>query len=145
MICEIFIAGSDLSQQIGQPAAASLYGKAKFITMRWMAERGLVEDVRMKFGCGESMQRQGGYYNLDSEQPLFIKSPKNSKRLIRNLKESSVKSIDFAKSPLRGVLATGDMRTFQSTISERLRFLSVMDRANLYHHIAESQQVSLQI
>ncbi len=140
MICEIFIAGSDLSQQIGQAAAASLYGKAKFITMRWLAERGLVEDVRMKFGCGESMQRQGGFYDLDSEQPLFIKSRENKKRMDRNLKESSVKSIDFAKSPLRGVLATGDMRTFQSAISEKLRFLSVKERADLYYHITESQK-----
>jgi aspartate/methionine/tyrosine aminotransferase len=140
MICEIFIAGSDLSQQIGQPAAASLYGKAKFTTMCWLAERGLVEDVRMKFGSGESIQRQGGFYNLDSEQPLFIKSRENTKRLERNLKESSVKSIDFAKSPLRGVLSTGDLRTFQSTISEKLRFLSTKERADLYHHLIESQK-----
>jgi len=140
MICEIFIAGSDLSQQIGQAAAASLYRKAKFITMRWMAERGLVEDVRMKFGCGESMQRQGGYYDLHCEESLFLKSRNNQKRMKHNLKESTVKSIDFAKSPLRGVFATGDMRTFQSTISEKLRFLSVKDRANLYYHITESQK-----
>jgi aspartate/methionine/tyrosine aminotransferase len=140
MICEIFIAGSDLSQQIGQPAAASLYEKAKLTTMRWLAERGLVEDVRMKFGSGESIQRQGGFYNLDSEQPLIIKSPENNKRLDRNLKKSSVKSIDFAKSPLRGVLSTGDLRTFQSTISEKLRFLSTKDRADLYHHLIESQK-----
>jgi hypothetical protein len=140
MICEIFIAGSDLSQQIGQAAAASLYGKAKFTTMRWLAERGLVEDVRMKFGSGESVQRQGGFYNLDSEQPLIIKSRENKKRLDRNLKESSVKSIDFAKSPLRGILSTGDLRTFQSTISEKLRFLSTKDRADLYYHLIESQK-----
>jgi aspartate/methionine/tyrosine aminotransferase len=140
MVCEIFIAGSDLSQQVGQAAAASLYGKAKFITMRWLAERGLVEEIRMKYGCGESMQRQGGYYNLDSENDLFLKSRDNKKRMNRYLKESSVKSIDFAKSPLQGVLASGDMRTFQSTISERLRFLSVTDRANLYYHLAESQK-----
>jgi len=140
MICEIFIAGSDLSQQIGQPAAASLYGKAKFTTMRWLAERGLVEDVRMKFGSGESIQRQGGFYDLDSERPLFIKSRENTKRLEGNLKESSVKSIDFAKSPLRGVLSSGDLRTFQSTISEKLRFLSTKERADLYHHLIESQR-----
>ena len=140
MICEVFIAGSDLSQQVGQPAAASLYAKAKLITMRWLAERGLVEDVRMKYGSGESVQRQGGYYNLDSELPLFIKSRENRKRMERHLKESSVKSIDFAKSPLLGVLATGDLRTFQSTISEKLRFLSTKERADLYYHLAESQK-----
>jgi hypothetical protein len=140
MVCEIFIAGSDLSQQIGQPAAASLYGRAKYITMRWLAERGLVEDVRMKFGSGESIQRQGGFYDLDSEQPIFIHSRENKKRLDRNLKESSVKSIDFAKSPLRGVLSTGDLRTFQSTISEKLRFLSTKERADLYFHLIESQK-----
>jgi hypothetical protein len=140
MVCEIFIAGSDLSQQMGQPAAASLYGKAKFTTMRWLAERGLVEDVRMKFGSGESIQRQGGFYNLDSEQPLFIQSSENKKRFNLNLKESSVKSIDFAKSPLRGVLSSGDLRTFQSTISEKLRFLSTKERADLYHHLIESQR-----
>jgi hypothetical protein len=139
MICEIFIAGSDLSQQIGQPAAASLYGNAKFITMRWLAEKGLVEDVRMKFGSGESVQRQGGFYDLESEQPLFIKSRENKKRLDRNLKESSVKSIDFAKSPLHGVLSTGDLRTFQSTISEKVRFLSTKERADLYFHLREAQ------
>jgi hypothetical protein len=94
----------------------------------------------MKFGCGESVQRQGGFYDLDSEKPLFLKSRENKKRLDRNLKESSVKSIDFAKSPLRGVLATGDLRTFQSTISEKLRFLSVKERADLYFHITESQK-----
>ena len=140
MICEIFIAGSDLSQQIGQAAAASLYGQAKSTTMRWLAERGLVEKVRMKFGSGESMQRQGGFYDLDSERPLFIRSTANKKRMDKNLEDSTQRSTEFAKSPLRGVLTSGDLRTFQSAISEKLRFLSVEERANLFYHMMKAQR-----
>ncbi|MCK5506700.1 MAG: hypothetical protein KAJ10_16160, partial [Thermodesulfovibrionia bacterium] len=140
MICEIFIAGSDLSQQIGQAAAASLYGQAKATAMQWLAARGLVEKVRMKFGSGEAMQRQGGFYDLDSEHPLFVSSKESSKRMRQHLKGSTQKSTAFAKSPLRGILTSGDLRTFQSAISEKLRFLPVAERANLFYHISKAQQ-----
>ncbi|HEX9006236.1 MAG TPA: aminotransferase class I/II-fold pyridoxal phosphate-dependent enzyme, partial [Bacteroidota bacterium] len=61
IICEVFIAGSDLSQQIGQTAGATMFREAKRQIVAWLAARGLVGDVRIKMGSGEPMQRQGGY------------------------------------------------------------------------------------
>ncbi|TFG99158.1 MAG: aminotransferase class I/II-fold pyridoxal phosphate-dependent enzyme, partial [Calditrichales bacterium] len=140
LVCEIFIAGSDLSQQVGQPAAASVYKNAKYTTLQWLAVRGLVDKVRMKFGSGEAMQRQGGFYNMDSEQPLFLRTRENKKRMENLLKRSTLESTRYAKSPLRGVLTSGDLRTFQSTISEKLRFLPLEERANLFYHLTSAQK-----
>lgn len=139
-ICEIFIAGSDLSQQVGQTAAWSLYREARFKTIKWLAEKGLVEKVRMKLGSGEPMQRQGGYYAEFSGKPAFVSDDSQKEVLRKYLKESTVKSTEFAVSPLHGVFYGGDLRTLQSTISEKLRFLSLDERSQLLHHMRKSQQ-----
>ncbi len=74
IISEVFIAGSDLSQQVGQANAAHLYRKAKYDTHSWLAEHGVVDAVRIKLGSGEPMQRQGGYYSRVAGQPAFGKT-----------------------------------------------------------------------
>lgn len=140
MICELFFAGSDLSQQVGQSAGAVLYRKAKHEAVRWLAERGLIEKIRIKFGIGESMQRQRGYYDQNAGKPFLIFLPPAHKLLANNLKESVHKSLEFACSPLRGVLGGAEFRTYQSNITEHLRRLSTPERANLFYHVSESQK-----
>ena len=142
MICEIFIAGSDLSQQIGQTAGLALFKKASFEIVRWLAERGLVGRVRIKMGCGEPMQRQGGYYAPISGQPAFVSTPDNEKILSRSVEASAKRSARYATTPLMGVFASGDLRTFQSNLSERLRHLPSAELAALLHHVAEAQRFS---
>ncbi len=139
LIAEVFFAGSDLSQQVGQPASLALYKEGKLRTVQWLAERKLEEKVRIKLGSGEPMQRQGGYYDPLSGEPAFLQTNDAEERLKQNVKESTCESTQFAKSPLRGVLSGGDLRTFQSTISEKLRMLSMKERANILNHIRESQ------
>jgi len=140
MICELFVAGSDLSQQVSQPTGAAHYREAKHRAMRWLARRGLVEDVRIKFGSGEPMQRQGGYFDRFSGQSVITESKSTGQRLSRYLNSASRKSVEFARSPLRGVWASGEFRTFQSNIFEHIRRLSTEERAKLFYHVAESQQ-----
>ncbi len=140
MICELFVAGSDLSQQVSQSTGAAHYREAKHRAIRWLAKRGLVEDVRIKFGSGEPMQRQGGYYDRFSGEAVITGSKLATQRLSQNLDSASRKSAEFARSPLRGVWASGEFRTFQSNIFEHLRRLSAEERAKLFHHVAESQQ-----
>jgi len=139
MVCELFVAGSDLSQQVSQPTGAALYREAKHRSIRWLAKRGLVENVRIKFGSGEPMQRQGGYYDLHSGEAAIGSSPQVEKRLERFLDSASRKSTQFARSPLRGVWASGEFRTFQSNIFEHLRRLTAGQRADLFYHINASQ------
>jgi aspartate/methionine/tyrosine aminotransferase len=139
IITEVFVAGSDLSQQVGQPAGMSLFKEAKHELMSWLAEHGLVEKIRMKMGSGEPMQRQGGYYSPVVGKPAFIKSADSVKRFSEYLKESTKKSTEYAATPLIGVFAGGDLRTFQSNISEKLRYLSVHELSQLLYHIRESQ------
>jgi aspartate/methionine/tyrosine aminotransferase len=140
IICEIFVAGSDLSQQVGQTSSALLYNKAKHATIEWLAKKGLVEKVRMKLGSGEPMQRQGGYYADFSSKPAFIASDENSLRFSEYLEQSTIKSTEFAISPLHGVFAGGDLRTLQSAVSEKMRHLRVHDYAQLLFHMDKSQK-----
>jgi len=140
IICEIFIAGSDLSQQISQPSGAFLYRKAKFETILWSAQKGLIEDIRMKLGSGEPMQRQGGYYAPISGMPAFLKTKDTQNRLAKNIKPSIKKSTEYARTPLLGVFCSTEFRTFQSTIAEQIRRISLQDRAELLYHIQETQK-----
>lgn len=141
MICEVFIAGSDLSQQVGQTAAWSLYKSAKYLTMHWLAKKNLAAKVRIKLGSGEPMQRQGGYYAEYSGCKGFVDSDEKTIRFKRYLKDSTVKSTEFAKSPLLGIFSGGDLRTFQSTISEKLRHLDLERRTQLLYHVYKSQRI----
>ena len=140
IICEIFVAGSDLSQQIGQSAGMNAYKEAKHELMYWLSEKGLIGKIRMKMGSGEPMQRQGGYYSSVAGKPAFINSSDSLKRYSDYLKESTKKSTEYATTPLIGVFAGGDLRTFQSNVSEKLRYLPLVKFAQLLHHLKKSQQ-----
>jgi hypothetical protein len=136
---ELFIAGSDLSQQVGQAAGAQLYRQAKFELLHWLAKQGLAERVRLKLGSGEPMQRQGGYYNEVSGVAAFVQSEESTRRFASHLRESTRRSTVYATTPMLGVFAGGDLRTFQSAIAERIRHIPVLEFAQLLHHLAVMQ------
>ena len=140
IITEVFIAGSDLSQQVGQANAAHLYRKAKYDTHSWLAEHGVVDAVRIKLGSGEPMQRQGGYYSRVAGQPAFGKTDDDKRRFSTNLPAAARKSTAYAVTPLQGVFLGGDLRTFQSNLSEQLRFLRARDFVSLQTHVREAQR-----
>ena len=140
IIAEIFVAGSDLSQQISQAHGAYQYLKAKNSVHTWLAEHELAETVRIKLGSGEPMQRQGGYYSHIAGMPAFPKLKDNQQRFSRHLPEAAQKSTTYAVTPLQGVFLGGDLRTFQSCLSEQLRFLPVAEYANLLFHVRQTQQ-----
>ena len=143
MVSEVFIAGSDLSQQVSQAAGAALFAQAKRDIAHWLAEHGLSDAVRLKLGSGEPMQRQGGYYAEFSGRPAFLPSQDSSRRFASYLRESTRRSTEYATTPMMGVFAGGDLRTMQSTISEQVRYLPVQDFAQLIHHMVESQHMHL--
>jgi aspartate/methionine/tyrosine aminotransferase len=142
MVCEVFIAGSDLSQQIGQTAGQAAFREAKYDIVRWLAERGLVRQVRIKMGSGEPMQRQGCYYAPTSGRPAFLLTPENEKRLGQCVEASAKRSARYATTPLMGLFAAGDLTTFQSNLSEKLRHLPVEELARVLHHVTEEQRFS---
>ena len=140
-ISEIFIAGSDLSQEVGQAAGAAAFRQAKNDIMLWLAQHGLTDRVRIKMGSGEPMQRQGGYYAPASGEPAFSRSPSAMKLIAQQLPASARKSAEYATTPLMGIFVGGDLRTFQSTISEDLRFLPAQELMQVLHHVKESQSI----
>lgn len=140
IISEVFIAGSDLSQQVGQAAGMNLFKEAKYELISWLSEKELVGKVRMKMGSGEPMQRQGGYYEPNSGRSAFLKSSDNGKRFSEHLSKSTKQSTVYARTPLLGVFSEGDLRTFQSNISEKLRYLPVSELSQLLFHVKESQK-----
>ncbi len=139
ILAEVFIAGSDLSQQISEANGAYQYVRAKYLVQTWLAEHGVAEAVRIKMGSGEPMQRQGGYYSPVAGQPAFSQLDNQRRRLVRNLPPAAQRSTAYAVTPLQGVFLGGDLRTFQSNISEQLRYLPVRDLANLLHHVSQAQ------
>ncbi|MBN1302239.1 MAG: aminotransferase class I/II-fold pyridoxal phosphate-dependent enzyme [Melioribacteraceae bacterium] len=140
IICEVFIAGSDLSQQVGQTASWDQYNRAKYKIAEWLAKRGLAKEVRMKLGSGEPMQRQGGYYADFSGKPAFVENNNNEELFRKHLRDSTIKSTEFARTPLHGVMARGDLQTFQSNVSEKIRRLTLQKRADLFYHVQQSQK-----
>jgi hypothetical protein len=143
IIAEVFIAGSDLSQQVGQPPAAAFYRTAKHSIVLWLAHHGLSGDVRLKLGSGEPMQRQGGYYSDLGGQRAFIPSPDSMQRYSSHLRQSTRKSTEYATTPLSGIFSGGDLRTLQSTIAEQLRYLPIAELAQLLYHMRERQSTHL--
>jgi len=139
IISEVFIAGSDLSQQVGQANSAFLYRQAKYNIQTWLADHGVAEDIRIKLGSGEPMQRQGGYYSEVAGQAAFGNSQANKRRFAQNLPAAARQSTAYAVTPLQGIFLADDLRTFQSNISEQLRFLPVQDLANLLYHVNKTQ------
>jgi len=140
IIGELFIAGSDLSQQVSQAVAANLFANAKYATYQWLSKKSLIDKVRIKLGSGEPMQRQGGYYDKRSGQPAFLVNNLTGEILNNALSAADQESTAYARSPLRGILSGGDLRTFQSNLMERLRFISYGERADLFSHISELQK-----
>lgn len=140
VVDELFIAGSDLSQHVSQAAGAHLYRQAKYDLLRWLAQHGLADRVRLKLGSGEPMQRQGGYYSELSGTAAFVQSDDATRRFTKHLRESTRRSTEYATTPMLGVFAGGDLRTFQSAIAERVRHLGVEEFAQLLYHLAVSQQ-----
>jgi len=141
ILAEVFIAGSDLSQQVSQAKAAHLYQRAKYDVQSWLVEHGAAETVRIKMGSGEPMQRQGGYYSPVSGQPAFRNSAENTYRFAEHLTAAARRSTAYAVTPLQGVFLSGDLRTFQSNLSEQLRYLPARDLVRLLYHVRESQAV----
>lgn len=139
IVSEVFIAGSDLSQQASQATSAFLFRKAKYDIQSWLAEHRVAEDVRIKLGSGEPMQRQGGYYSEFAGARAFQNTADSKHRFARNLPAAARKSTEYAVTPLQGIFLGGDMRTFQSSLSEQLRFLSAGELVNVLHHVRESQ------
>ncbi len=139
VVTEVFIAGSDLSQAVGQAAGAQLYKQAKVELMTWLAHHGLAEKVRLKLGSGEPMQRQGGYYNPFSGQPAFTPDSDASHRFDGHLRASTRRATRYATTPLLGVFSGGDLRTIQSNLAERLRNLSSREVAEILYHLAGAQ------
>jgi aspartate/methionine/tyrosine aminotransferase len=140
ILAEVFIAGSDLSQHVGQAPGESLYRQARYQVVTWLAERRLVDEVRVKLGSGEPMQRQGGSYAPASGLPAFLQTQGARARLVAHLQPSARKSSEYATTPLSGILAGGELRTFQSNLSERLRHLPVTELADILHHVRLSQR-----
>jgi aspartate/methionine/tyrosine aminotransferase len=140
IIPEVFIAGSDLSQQASQAAGAHLYLKAKYDLQAWLAEHGASETLRIKLGSGEPMQRQGGYYSGVAGRPAFLDSEGSRRRFAANLPAAARKSTGYAVTPLQGVFLGADLRTFQSNLSEQLRYLPARDFVSLLYHVRESQR-----
>ncbi|MDD5583078.1 MAG: pyridoxal phosphate-dependent aminotransferase [Candidatus Marinimicrobia bacterium] len=133
MVCEFFIAGSDLSQQMGQPGSQELYQKARVDIKEWLAMRELAADVRVKLGSGEPMQRQGGYYDPLAGNPLVVPEGLNF------LPDGPLKlQLLSARFPLRGIWQGREFRTFQSTVSETIRNLNLEERVALYYHLVKS-------
>lgn len=140
IVSEVFIAGSDLSQQVGQAAGAALYSEAKNNLMLWLAEHQLIDRVRIKLGSGEPMQRQGGYYANVSGEAAFLKTEKSRQLIGKHLDAAPRKSAEYATTPLMGVFTSGDLRTLQSAISEQLRYLPSGEVASVRYHLLESQR-----
>ena len=139
IIPEVFIAGSDLSQQESQAASALIYHKAKYDIQTWLAEHGVAETLRIKLGSGEPMQRQGGYYSRVAGYPAFLNTEANRRRFVAHLPAAARKSSAYAVTPLQGVFLAEDLRTFQSNLAEQLRYLPVRDLVSLLYHVRETQ------
>jgi aspartate/methionine/tyrosine aminotransferase len=139
IIAEIFFAGSDLSQQVSQAYAANLYRLAKRKVIIWLSEKGIIGKIRVKLGSGEPMQRQGGYYPEKSTQNVFDSDTVRQK-LYTQLSASALQSTRFAQIPLRGILTSGDLRTWQSTISEKLRQIRIGERTEFLLHVKDLQK-----
>jgi hypothetical protein len=58
----------------------------------------------------------------------------------RNLSPAAQKSTEYAKSPLQGIMSDGDLRTYQSRVFEKLKFISTEERARLLFHVKRAQE-----
>ncbi|MCX7841161.1 MAG: hypothetical protein N2559_17120, partial [Anaerolineae bacterium] len=140
IIAEVFIAGSDLSQQVSQATAAALFRQAKYELYAWLAEHHLVEAVRIKIGSGEPMQRQGGYYSRVAGCAAFRATEDSRHRFRAHLPAAARQSTAYAVTPLQGIFHSPDLRTFQSNLSEHLRTLPVQELTGVLYHVRQAQK-----
>ncbi len=140
IIGEFFIAGSDLSQQVGQLKAYSLYQDARELLDRWLWQKNLLGKIRIKFGSGESPQRQGGYYRPSAGSPALDGTRLQKEAHALNLTPVQLRVFQQARSPLSGILSHSDFRTFQSNVMEHLRSRSAEELAHVFFHIGTKQQ-----
>ena len=150
-IGEFFIAGSDLSQQVGQLKAYSVYQQSREKIYRWLWQKGLLgmrnfesgqkSCLRIKFGSGEAAQRQSGYYDPNAAQLVLRVQDVSQIKEIFDLENRAwvARALQQARSPLTGILHHSDFRTFQSNLMETLRRLSAEELANVLHHIQVKQ------
>lgn len=141
LITELFIAGSDLSQQVSQAKSAYLYQQAKYDMQTWLVEHDTSEPVRIKLGSGEPMQRQGGYYSPVAGTHAFLDSAANQQRFAKHLMAAARKSTTYAVTPLQGIFLGGELRTYQSNLSEQLRYLPAHENASLHYHVREALNI----
>lgn len=142
IICEIFVAGSDLSQQVGQPKSWELFKKTKAFFYQWLAQKNLINEIRIKLGCGEPMQRQGGYYSDISGKSILFNPELLENKTITRLSPPAQKSMLYASSPLTGLHLGSDLRTLQSNAAEHIfRFINFEDRSQLFHHMEILQNI----
>jgi hypothetical protein len=142
IVTELFIAGSDLSQHVSQAAGARQYRHAKNEILQWVATHHLTGRIRLKMGSGEPMQRQGGYYGEQSGLPAFTRTARAAELSGRHLRASARRSTVYATTPMMGVFAGGDLRTYQSALAEQVRYLPVGEFAQLLHHVRRAQEIS---
>ncbi len=140
IIGEFFIAGSDLSQEVGQLKAYSLYQDARELLDRWMWEKNLLGRIRIKFGSGESPQRQGGYYDATRGMRVFVDDFYENNEIFTSTESLKLVSFRRARSPLSGILSHSDFRTFQSNVMEQLRGLRALELANVFYHLGIKQR-----
>lgn len=140
-VTELFFAGSDLSQNESQTTATRLYREAKLTAVLWLARRGLADRIRIKYGSGEPMQRQGGYYDPDAGQSALFELKKRPVTRVAGLSEAARRSLTHAMTPLRGILKGGEFRTFQSNLFEHLRQIPIDERAQVLYHVQQTQRM----
>ena len=69
-----------------------------------------------------------------------MRSEDNRRRFAAHLPAAARRSTAYAVTPLQGVFLGRDLRTFQSNLSEQLRFLPVRDFVSLLYHVREAQR-----
>ena len=141
IIAEVFIAGSDLSQQVSQATGAFLYLKGQVRrpilagrTRRWR------KPCASNWAAASRCSARAAII-LASPAAMLSRIPKTTGVAFPSIfRPAARKSTAYAVTPLQGVFLGGDLRTFQSNLSEQLRFLPVRDFVSLLYHVRESQR-----
>ncbi len=128
LVSEIFVAGSDLSQNIGSISSRSMFNNTVRRFIEWQIAKNISPLLRVKLGCGEAAQRQAGYYNPYSGRPVTA------------LENSAGFPLAFGRYPLLGLARLDQLMTVQSNGAEHIfRFLPLSERDRLFHHMRNMQ------
>ena len=117
-INEIFIAGSDLSKEIGQTSALVLTWEALAEVVAFNRAHGT--DVRVKLGTGEAPFRQGGFWDPEGHLPMVRGKILDHRRLSDDeAMEKFGKNNDWKNMRAKEEQLVGEQRTFlRETIGE---------------------------